>query len=257
LHLQKSTESPITTTSESPRTDFEGIRVSGADWVQTGPTFPVTTITEPEQITTPVEPPEKELKKTVLSNLESMWSAIKQQKTKEKLPVDQPIITVDENENVLTTKIERDKQAERDWKANNQDSTLKHYRKLFETGAIDQLPWIPSLESTVADQVRLEADNVESTPVGRVLGFGSHYPLDAVKGDMFLRVDRLPSALYKYNGSIWIEVDKNLSDTYVYDDAYIDHLITKIDSGEYDPELLSDAERDRIEQKLKLDPPLA
>ena len=68
---------------------------------------------------------------------------------------------------------------------------------------------------------------------------------------MFLRVDRLPSALYKYNGANWIEVDKDLSDNYAYDDAYIDHLIVKIDSGEYDPELLSDAERDHIEQRLK------
>jgi hypothetical protein len=36
----------------------------------------------------------------------------------------------------------------------------------------------------------------------------------------------------------------------VYDDAYIEHLIEKIDAGEYDPELLSDAERDRIAYQL-------
>jgi hypothetical protein len=64
-------------------------------------------------------------------------------------------------------------------------------------------------------------------------------------------VDRLPSALYKYNGNRWIEIDKKFSDQYAYDTAYIDHLIAKIDSGEYDPELLSDAERDQIEHRLK------
>jgi hypothetical protein len=46
-----------------------------------------------------------------------------------------------------------------------------------------------------------------------------------------------------------------LSDNHAWDDAYIEHLITKIGSGEYDPDLLSDAERDRIEAKLKTDPP--
>ena len=61
----------------------------------------------------------------------------------------------------------------------------------------------------------------------------------------------MPSALYKYNGKRWIEVDKQLSDQYAYDEQYIKHLIDKIESGEYDPELLSDAERDQIEQQLK------
>jgi hypothetical protein len=60
----------------------------------------------------------------------------------------------------------------------------------------------------------------------------------------------LPSKLYKFNGSLWIEVDKSMSDTYAWDDAYVDYLINKIDSGEYDPELLSDAERNSIEIKL-------
>jgi hypothetical protein len=68
---------------------------------------------------------------------------------------------------------------------------------------------------------------------------------------MFLRTDRLPSALYKFNGIDWIEVDKSSSDHYAYDDAYIDYLIEKISTGEYDTDLLSDAERDCIERKLK------
>ena len=54
----------------------------------------------------------------------------------------------------------------------------------------------------------------------------------------------------KYNGLRWIEVDKQLSDQYAYDEQYIEHLIDKVESGEYDPELLSDAERDQIEQRL-------
>ena len=115
---------------------------------------------------------------------------------------------------------------------------------------IDRFVNIPT--PVKADQFGLEADNVDNKLTGEVRGFGTQFPLSANKGDMFLRVDRLPSTLYKFNGNIWIEVDKTLSDQYAYDNAYIDHLIEKIDTGEYDPELLSNAERDSIEQRLKI-----
>ncbi len=134
--------------------------------------------------------------------------------------------------------IDKDKEAMRQWKEANPNDTIKHQRDLFEHGKIDHLPW---------EDLELQPDNQRQ---GTMLGFGSQFPTSAVKGDTFLRVDRLPSALYKYNGSRWIEIDKKFSDQYAYDDAYIDHLIAKIDSGEYDPELLSDAERDQIEQRL-------
>jgi hypothetical protein len=144
-----------------------------------------------------------------------------------------------------------------------------------QAGKIDRLPWheiehINSLPisneerrqlierfadipppAPIADQFGLEADNIDNKMTGEVRGFGTQFPAMANKGDMFLRVDRLPSALYKFNGNIWIEVDKDLSDQYAYDNAYIDHLIEKIDTGEYDPELLSNAERDSIEQRLQ------
>jgi hypothetical protein len=96
----------------------------------------------------------------------------------------------------------------------------------------------------------LSADNVPASATGKMRGFGTSFPDNSDKGDIFLRVDQLPSALYKFNGTSWIEVDKKLSDQYLYDEAYIDHLIEKIGTGEYDPELLSDAERESIEKRL-------
>ena len=141
-----------------------------------------------------------------------------------------------------------EKEAQRAWKDANPEETIKHQRLLHKVGHIEQLPW---RHPDYYPELQLQADNAPTGPVGEVKGFGSQFPDHAAKGDMFLRVDRLPSALYKYNGANWIEVDKDLSDNYAYDDAYIDHLIAKIDSGEYDPELLSDAERDHIEQRLK------
>jgi hypothetical protein len=123
---------------------------------------------------------------------------------------------------------------------------------------IEELPWQnPEFQARVLEQTKLEPDNAPTGPTGEVRGFGSSFPTDATKGDMFLRVDRLPSGLYKFNGTMWIEVDKALSDSHAWDDAYIDHLIAKVGSGEYDPELLTDAERDRIEAKLKSNPPEA
>ncbi len=136
--------------------------------------------------------------------------------------------------------IDHNKESMRQWKEANPDDTIKHQRDLLEHGKIDQLPW---------EDLKLQPDNVPH--VGTMLGFGIGFPADAKKGDTFLRVDRIPSALYKFNGSRWIEVDKSLSDQYAYDTAYIDHLISKIESGEYDPDLLSSAEQDQIEHRLK------
>jgi len=81
-------------------------------------------------------------------------------------------------------------------------------------------------------------------------GFGTSFPANPVKGDMFLRVDMLPSRLYKWNEKKWIEVDKTKTDSFAYDRAYIQHLIEKIDSGEYDVELLTDSESEQIKEYL-------
>lgn len=143
---------------------------------------------------------------------------------------------------------DHEKTLERAWKAENPTDTLKHQRQLFESGSINQLPWLT--EKFQKKMFGAIADNISGTS-SEVKGFGIAFPADAVKGDMFLRVDRMPSALYKYNGNRWIEVDKTLSDQYAYNEAYIDHLIEKIDSGEYDIDLLSDAEREQIAQRLK------
>jgi len=83
--------------------------------------------------------------------------------------------------------------------------------------------------------------------------FGIEWPKFANKGDQFLRVDYLPTKLFKYNGRQWIEIDKNTTDTYSYDNDYINYLIEKISSGEYDPELLSEGEKAQLADVLKRD----
>ena len=153
-----------------------------------------------------------------------------------------------------------EKHAMRVWKNQNPDKTYKQYLDDLRNSVITELPWkhfdhIETLNLSDGEiahllSTSLQADN-EEPAIGEVQGFGIEFPKTSKKGDMFLRVDNLPSQLYKYNGLQWIKVNKNLSDSYIYDDAYIDHLIQKIGSGEYDPDLLSDVERERISEKLK------
>lgn len=128
---------------------------------------------------------------------------------------------------------EADKEAKRVWKTANPGRTLKEQRHLLQQGQIDALPWENYLPA--ADPV----------PFGQVL------PDNPVKGYQFLHTGYIPSRLYKHNGMAWIEVNKNLSDSYAYNTAYIEYLMDRIVSGEYDPELLSIAEQQQIEIKLK------
>jgi hypothetical protein len=173
------------------------------------------------------------------------------------LQIDQPSTTVDASkdtaETTSNTTAEQQLEliCERAWKEENPEKTLKRERQLFRASITDELPWNNAeFRARVLGQLGPTADNSPTGTASSVRGFGVAFPEQADKGDMFLRVDRLPSVLFKFNGINWIEVDKNLSDAYAYDVAYIDHLIEKIDSGEYDPDLLSDAERDHITNRL-------
>jgi len=130
------------------------------------------------------------------------------------------------------------KAAVKAWKTANPDRTLKEERRKLYRGEIDELPWM-----------KLVSDNDQ--PRESNSSFGIRFPDSPSKGDTFVRVDQLPSKVYKFNGNEWIIIDKNSTDNYTYDTAYIDHLIDKIATGEYDPDLLSDIEREQVAERLK------
>ena len=117
------------------------------------------------------------------------------------------------------------------WKEQHPGDTLKNQRYLLNRGIIEQLPWL--------------------LPSANQSGFGTEFPQNPHKGDTFVRTDRTPNQVYKFNGSDWIQVDKSVSDSYTYNTAYIDHLIEKISQGEYDPDLLSNSEQEQVEQRLQ------
>lgn len=119
------------------------------------------------------------------------------------------------------------------WKSLNPNDTLKHQRIMLAKGMIDELPWLQYLKP---------APNSS---------FGPEFPSTPARGDTFVRTDIVPNRLYKFNGDDWILVDKSTVDNYTYDTAYIDHLIDKISTGEYDPDLLNPGEQEQVAQRLQ------
>jgi hypothetical protein len=158
-------------------------------------------------------------------------------------PTDEEIQQVEED--IFGWKEEDDndpnKRAKRIWKRLNTDDTMKHHEHMLASGQITELPWNKYIEQS---DEQLE-EFAKST-------FGSGgFPSHAIKGDTFVKTDVLPSTLHKFNGTKWIEIDKDNTDVFAYNEEYIQHLIAKLGSGEYDPELLNDAERSQIELQLK------
>jgi hypothetical protein len=80
--------------------------------------------------------------------------------------------------------------------------------------------------------------------------FGTEFPKFASKSDIFVRVDTLPNRVFKFDGSKWIEVNKTNTSIYLYDEEYLRYLVSKIETGEYDVDLLSDIEKEQIEEYL-------
>ena len=81
--------------------------------------------------------------------------------------------------------------------------------------------------------------------------FGTEFPRFAKKSDIFVRIDVLPNKVFKFDGYKWIEINKESSDSYLYDEEYLRHLVSRIESGEYDIELLSENEKVLIEEYLQ------
>ncbi len=148
----------------------------------------------------------------------------------------EPVVEPDEPDSDEESQAVKD--AKTQWKQDHPNDTLKNQRMRLARGEIKELPWMA-----------LVADN--EPPQGNSSGFGVEFPAAPRKGDVFVRVDIMPNRVYKYNGDDWILIDKNISESYTYNTAYIDHLIDKISAGEYDIELLSETEREQVAARLQ------
>ena len=82
--------------------------------------------------------------------------------------------------------------------------------------------------------------------------FGSTWPSNPTKGQLFLKVDTLPNKLYKWNGRKWIEVDiARIEDTLAYDLEYIKWLVNEIKHGRREYEELSEIEQSQIKSYVR------
>jgi hypothetical protein len=83
------------------------------------------------------------------------------------------------------------------------------------------------------------------------INFGSKFAKYAKIGDIFIKTDLIPHTVFKFNGQKWIEIDKKLNRSYLHDVSYIQFLIDKLETGEYDADLLTDDEHEEIGRYLE------
>jgi flagellar basal body-associated protein FliL len=86
----------------------------------------------------------------------------------------------------------------------------------------------------------------EDNPRSIAITFGAGLPNQANLGDMHISTDALPHNVFKFNGTKWVQINKLVSSSYLGNTEYLQHLMDKISTGEYDPEHLTDAEQDAI-----------
>ena len=121
------------------------------------------------------------------------------------------------------------------------------------TELINEIPPVPQSIIPNLALTELDADNIPTSTASSQAGFGTKFPPNPQKGDMFLRVDMLPNKLFKWNGQKWIEVAKSTTDRYAYEEEYIKYITDKIISGEYDMDDLSKAEQEEVLLRLTHD----
>ena len=114
---------------------------------------------------------------------------------------------------------------------------IEYEGKLFQQGALKELrPDLFQITPDMANEVSTD--------------FGTQFPRMARKGQIFVRVDVLPNRVFKFDGKKWLEQNKTTSQSYLYNKEYIEFLIERIRTGEYDIDVLSDNERAEIEAHL-------
>ena len=84
-----------------------------------------------------------------------------------------------------------------------------------------------------------------------IINFDTKFPYEAVLGEIFIKVDCVPHATYKFNGKKWLPINKNQNTTYLQSHNYLRYLIKKIELEEYDINVLTASEQDEISEYLK------
>ena len=80
--------------------------------------------------------------------------------------------------------------------------------------------------------------------------FGTSFPAAPLRGDIFLRVDYMPSKLFKWTGTQWIAIDNTVNNPIVYDEEFITSLINKLEREEISPDALNPMEEKLVREQL-------
>ena len=123
------------------------------------------------------------------------------------------------------------------------DGKMMHIRVIKEL-----YPKVYSTIDSLEQNLKPQADNLPKTVRAT---FGVEFPANPVRGEMFLQVSTLPSKLYKYNGKQWISVDKNITDSYTYENEYLKFLVDSMAAGVITPDDLTVSEQEQVSEYLK------
>jgi hypothetical protein len=102
----------------------------------------------------------------------------------------------------------------------------------------------PKIYKIIEDKDNQEPSSIKAS-------FGAVFPKKPERGEMFLQVSTLPSKLYKFNGNGWIQVDKNLTDSYTYNTEYLQYLVDQMGKGILTPDDLTVREQEQVTEYLK------
>jgi hypothetical protein len=65
-----------------------------------------------------------------------------------------------------------------------------------------------------------------------------------------VRVDTLPNKLFRWTGTNWMQLDKQLTDTYL-NKEYVEHLTDQVQRGYTDVDDLTVQEQEEVENAIK------
>ena len=65
-----------------------------------------------------------------------------------------------------------------------------------------------------------------------------------------MRVDTLPNKLFRWTGTNWMQLDKQLTDTYL-NEGYVEHLTDQVHRGYTDVDDLTVQEQEEVENAIQ------
>lgn len=65
-----------------------------------------------------------------------------------------------------------------------------------------------------------------------------------------MRVDVLPNRLFRYTGTTWMQLDKEVTDTYL-NEQYVEHLTDQVVRGHTDIDDLTVQEQEEVESAIQ------